>query len=81
MGEPSFVHLATRPQVVRTAARVSLVVGSVLVGINHGPGLMTGLSYLGDPIVVGQLSLTYLVPFCVSTYSAVQAARNLPQQG
>jgi hypothetical protein len=65
-----FLALAASGQVVRTASKLSLVVGTVLALINHGPGIVeVSLSY-GNIL---QIALTYLVPYCVSTYSSVRA--------
>ncbi len=54
--------------IVRRALKVALVVGTLLTRINHGPALLeyqlTSRHYL-------QIALTYLVPYLVSTYSAV----------
>lgn len=54
--------------IVRRALKVALVVGTLLTLINHGPALLeyqlTSHHYL-------QIALTYLVPYLVSTYSAV----------
>lgn len=48
------------------------MVGCVLALINHGDRLLT-LSLDGTSIA--KISLTFLVPYCVSTYSSVQAVR------
>ena len=68
-----FFQIAFSPTVSINALKVSLVVGSILVLINYGIVLMnfeftfeTGLKAL----------LNYLVPYCVSTYSAVKAIQN-----
>ena len=53
-----------------TALKVAFVVGSVLALINHGPAMMRfSLSFEN----ICQMLLTYLVPYTVSTYSAVVA--------
>ena len=53
------------PQIVATAARVSLAVGTMLNLINQGPELFAhrGLSW-------PKIALNYIVPYCVATYSA-----------
>ena len=48
----------------------AIVVGSILVVINHGPALIC-FDLKGQCIV--QMLLTYCVPYAVSTYSSVQA--------
>jgi hypothetical protein len=45
---------------------VALIVGTILNLINQGDALVTGM-----PLDVMKLLLTYLVPYCVSTYGAV----------
>lgn len=54
--------------IAKRALKVALVVGTLLTLINHGPTLfeyqLTSRHYL-------QIALTYLVPYLVSTYSAV----------
>ncbi|MEQ8661730.1 MAG: nitrate/nitrite transporter NrtS [Gammaproteobacteria bacterium] len=63
-------QLAASPAVVRRSARVALVVGSVLVAINHGDRLLGGSLSGTDGV---KIVLTYCVPYCVSTYAAVGA--------
>jgi hypothetical protein len=65
-----FLELALSSQVVRTAIRVSLIVGSILALINHG-GAIAQMALSCENIL--QILLTYLVPYCVSTYSSVKA--------
>jgi hypothetical protein len=57
--------IALSPQVVKLGLRTSLVIGSLLNLINQGDAL-----FGAAPLVVGKLLLTYLVPYCVATYSA-----------
>ncbi|TDI58705.1 MAG: hypothetical protein E2O92_09255 [Alphaproteobacteria bacterium] len=69
--QPTIMQLATRPKVVRSSVVVAIVVGTILNLINQGDAL------LGDqPLVIWKLVLTYMVPYCVSTYGAVMALRN-----
>lgn len=70
-------------QVVRTrenawaALKVSAVVGMVLNLLNNGPAW-----WQGDAVNLWRGLLNYVVPYCVSSYSAarnqVQAARRSP---
>lgn len=72
MQDQSFLDIAMRPNVVKSALIVGLVVGTILNLINQGDAL------LGDgPIVVWKLLLTYIVPYMVSTYGAVTALRQI----
>ena len=52
--------------VPRRSLVVALIVGTLLNLINQGDALLTGL-----PVNLPKLLLTYLVPYCVSTYGAV----------
>lgn len=61
----SAFRIASSPAVVRLALRMSLVVGSLLNLINQGDALLGG-----GAIDAVKLGLTYLVPYCVATYSA-----------
>lgn len=62
--------IALSPRVIRRAVKVSLVVGSLLVVINHAPALWQGdLSRFR----LFQIGLTYVVPYCVATWSSVAA--------
>lgn len=61
-------HAISRP-VLTTAIRIALVVGTILALINHGPSLLEGQMTAQQWL---QIALTYLVPYCVSTYSSVK---------
>jgi hypothetical protein len=67
-----WMQLATSASVVRRAVRVAIVVGAVLVTINHGDAILRGDVSLGRVL---RIFLTILVPYCVSTYSSVSALR------
>ena len=72
---PRFWTAAFRREIVRRAVRTAALVGSVLAAINHGPALMAGTM---DGQRWLQIGLTFLVPYCVSTYSAtMQELRHL----
>lgn len=66
----SALRQALSPACARRSLGVTLVVGTLLNAINQGDLLLTG----GDVSYV-KLALTYLVPFCVSTYGAFSMAR------
>ena len=62
-----FFSIATSKAVAGQALRVSLVVGTVLALINYWDATsLTHREWL-------KIGLTYLVPYCVSTYSSVRA--------
>lgn len=69
-GQQSFISIATSMPVVQSATRVALLFGSILAMINHGQDILRW-SLSGTALL--QVLLTYLVPYCVSTYSAVRA--------
>lgn len=62
--------IATRPAVVKRSVRVALVVGTVLTLINQG-GRLLALDI--DAPTLARIVLTYIVPYCVSTWAAVGA--------
>jgi len=63
--------LVYRP-VCRRAIRVALIVGTILMAINQGDVILSSHLTL---LVAAKMGLTYLVPFSVSTYSALAANR------
>jgi len=69
---PGFLALALRGDVVRRALLFALVVGTLLIAINHGDALLAG--DLG-PRRLLKMGLTVLVPYAVSTLSSVSALR------
>jgi hypothetical protein len=74
-GRPAFRcrrHAPLYGPVLRQALRVAAVVGSVLFAINQADVVLRGDV---TPLVVGKIGLTYLVPFSVSTYSALGVNR------
>ena len=68
----SWIKLATQRAVVRRAFKTALLVGCVLVAINHGDALWIGDIGAGRLLQIG---LTFLVPYLVSTSSSVGAMR------
>jgi hypothetical protein len=54
--------------IVRRSFVIAAIVGTILNLINQGDALIQGM-----PLVAWKLALTYLVPYCVSTYGAVTA--------
>ena len=69
-----WLQLAFAPSVRRRATRAALIVGSILLAINHGDAILHG-----DVSIVRALRmvLTVLVPYLVSTVSSVGAIREL----
>lgn len=65
-------HALVHRRLVRTAAITALVVGTVLTGINQGNVLLQG-SFPAQ--LLWKVPLTYCVPYCVSTFSALRISR------
>ena len=65
-----FMKIALSNEVVVTALKLSLIVGTILALINHGAEILQGSLTEGN---IYQIALTYLVPYSVSTYSSVKA--------
>lgn len=63
-----YLNLALRRDIVKRSLIVALVVGTILNLINQ-PDVMMDPSSLD----ISKCLLTYLVPYCVSTYGAVTA--------
>ncbi|MBK7949187.1 MAG: nitrate/nitrite transporter NrtS [Deltaproteobacteria bacterium] len=72
--EGSWLATAGRPEIVRRSLRIAAVVGTTLVAINYTDRFLAGTLSSFDWIKMG---LTYLVPYCVSTYAAVEAVRGV----
>jgi len=68
MGE--WLRIATSPAIVRRACGYALVVGSVLLTINHGDAILAGDL---PPARLLRMGLTVVVPYLVSTFSSVGA--------
>ena len=60
-----------RDTIVRSL-KAALVIGTILGLINHGQALVSGHFTRSE---LGPLLITYLIPFCVTTYGQVQGKR------
>jgi hypothetical protein len=67
-----WLRMAGRPAVVRRALGYAVVVGAILILINHGDALFDGNM---DGRRVARMALTAIVPYVVSTLSSVGALR------
>ena len=65
-----YLSLATRRSIVKRGLGFSIVVGSILVLINHGDRLNSDDI---NQIPIYKVLLTYLVPYVVSSLSSIQA--------
>jgi hypothetical protein len=72
-----WLRLATRRSVVKRALKYALIVGSVLITINHSDALLRGDISAGRAF---RMALTVLVPYVVSTLSSVGALREVEQR-
>ncbi len=68
------LRLALQPAVVKRALKYAIVVGAVLIAINHGDAIMRGDV---PPARLFRMGLTALVPYVVSTLSSVGAMREI----
>ena len=68
----SWLAVALRPAILKRGIKVGLVVGTTLALINHGDKILT-MTLDGESLL--KIGLTYLVPFCVSTWASVQTVR------
>jgi hypothetical protein len=64
--------LALRGDVVRRATGYGVVVGAILIAINHGDALLGGDV---DGVRVVKMILTPIVPYCVATLASIGAIR------
>ncbi len=63
--------------VVRRALKYCLVVGAILIAINHGDAILRGDLTTGRLLKMG---LTVVVPYFVSAFSSVGAMRELSRR-
>ena len=69
-----WLKLAMTATVVRRAIKFALVVGTILISINHGYAIVHGQVTSGRIL---QMCLTVLVPYTVSTLSSVGAIKEM----
>ena len=69
-----WLRLAAHPGTVRRAGITALVVGGILIAINHGQAILSGNITCARWI---QMCLTAIVPYIVSTTSSVSTHREL----
>ena len=70
--DSTWLATARSEDIVKRSVKVSLIVGSVLVAINHGDALLGGDAGSG---LLWKVPLTYFVPYAVSTFASVDAIR------
>ena len=74
----SWLELATSGPVVRRASLYLVIVGGILIAINHGDALLRGEL---DGVRLAKILLTPIVPYVVSTLSSVSALRGRAREG
>ena len=72
----TFLRLARRRDVVVRSLKTALLVGVVLIAINHGDALARGEV---DLVRLAKMILTFGVPYCVSTYASVSTLKEAGQ--
>lgn len=65
-----WLEIAFSRQIVMRAMKIAFIVGTILVAINQGDAILDGSL---TAATVWKILMTYLVPYCVSTYAAVSA--------
>ena len=65
-----WLRIAVSREVVVRGLKYGVVVGAVLIVINHGNAILAGQL---DPTRIWQMMLTVLVPYCVATASSCGA--------
>ena len=65
-----WIVLALKPSVVKRSIKYAIVVGSVLIAINHGDAILSHTVTFSRLL---RMMLTVLVPYTVSTLSSVGA--------
>jgi hypothetical protein len=73
-----WLRTAFSPPVRRRATRVALVVGTILLAINHGDAILSGHV---PPVRLFRMILTIIVPYVVSTLSSVGAILDMRRGG
>lgn len=73
----SWLDVALRRSVVRRSMAYGVVVGAILILINHGEAILKAEVDANRAIKMG---LTVIVPYLVSTLSSVGAMRACPGQ-
>ena len=66
------LQIALQPSTVKRALKYAVIVGLILITINHGDALLHGELTRGR---LFKMALTVLVPYVVSTLSSVGALR------
>jgi hypothetical protein len=74
----NWLQLALSLEIVGDAIKVAFIVGTILTAINQGDIIASGSITPSDLV---KILLNYFVPYCVSTYAAVEALANEQREG
>ena len=69
-----WLRMCFRKTVMRRSLKYSIIVGTLLVAINHGDTIIRGEV---ETQQIAKMMLTFLVPYTVSTLSSVGAMREM----
>lgn len=72
-----WLELATTRPVVKRALKYAVIVGAILVSINHGDAILIGDVECSR---IAKMVLTVFVPYAVSTASSVAAMMEADEQ-
>ncbi len=72
-----FLSLCFTRQIVKRASVTALVVGAILIAINHGDALLSGQI---DTSRLFKIILTVFVPYIVSTVSSASAILSMRKE-
>jgi hypothetical protein len=73
----NWLRLCFSKSVIRRAVKTALIVGVILAAINYGDVILRGQMTQSQ---IFRLALTFFVPYCVSTYSSVNAILEMKSQ-
>ncbi|MEC7885124.1 MAG: nitrate/nitrite transporter NrtS [Chloroflexota bacterium] len=64
--------ILTSSSLVKRSAKASVIVGTLLLALNQGDFIIAGDFYTA---MLWKIPLTYLVPFCVSSWGSITNAK------
>lgn len=71
---PEWLRIALEPRTFARGLKFAVVVGAVLIAINHGDAILAGDIGVNRVLKMG---LTVIVPYLVSTFSSVAATQQM----
>ena len=69
----NWIRIALSGPVRWRAIKVAALVGPILIGVNQGDVILQGGL---NGICLLKMGLTFMVPYCVSTFSSVEALKD-----